>query len=266
MERLAHVAERLDGPLGDRTAIAGNLRDLRRVNRFLGGSRLSIQALGCVTAEAREPRERLRILDVGTGSADIPLALLAADVKIEISQIVAVDRSPDVLAAARVLDRGLDSKPGLEIAIADATSLPYSDRSFDIAHASLLVHHLEPAAARLLMSEMARVARVGVIVNDLVRSTPSWLAAWLLAHVLSGNPLTRHDAPLSVRRAYTLAELREFAQTAGLRVVGSFRGPFGHRWALALRPGVPPASADVGAFLSPPHGELDAQTELEEPE
>jgi SAM-dependent methyltransferase len=265
MERLAHAPERLDVPLGDRTAIAGNLRDLRRVNRFLGGSRLSIQALECVTADGDAP---LQILDVGTGSADIPLAMLATPAtrgKPAVERVVAVDRSPEVLAAARLLDQGLERQPRLEIRVADGTSLPYPDKSFDVAHASLLIHHLEPADARVLMVELGRVARVGVVVNDLVRSRGSWAGAWLLAHLLSGNSLTRNDAPLSVRRAYTLIELRRLAEAAGLRVVGSFRGPFGHRWALALRPAESGADVGVGARLRPPPGGLKDSVELEEP-
>ena len=262
MERLAHAAERLDGPLEDRAAITGNLRDLRRVNRFLGGARLSIQALECVAADTDRP---LDVLDVGTGSADIPLAMLASPANVSIERIVAVDRNPEVLAAARLLDPGLDQERRLEMRLADGISLPYPDKSFDVAHASLLVHHLEPADAQQLMSELRRVARVGVVVNDLVRSRVSWVGAWLMAHVLSGNRLTHHDAPLSVRRAYTLPELIRLTEAAGLRVAGTFRGPFGHRRALALRPSDSTADAGVGAVLSRPPGQLKGRVELDEP-
>jgi SAM-dependent methyltransferase len=233
MERLAHVFERLDGPLDDQTSLVGNLRDLRRINRFLGGASLSLRALDGLTADDSGP---LRILDVGTGSADIPLAMLGASTAGRIVQITAVDGRPEVLGAARVLDSRLDAEPRLKLEVADGRWLPYADRSFDVVHASLLVHHLEPVDAALLLAELRRVALRGVIVNDLVRSTTSWMGAWLIAHLLTRNPLTRHDAPLSVRRAYTFAELRALARTAGLEMVGMFRGPFGHRWSLSLRP------------------------------
>ena len=108
--------------------------------------------------------------------------------------------------------------------------------SFDGAHASLLLHRLEPEAAEALLGELRRVARVGVIVNDLVRSRRSVLGAWLLVHVFTRNSFTRNDAPLSVRRAYKLPELERLALRAGLAVSARYRGPFDHRWALALRP------------------------------
>ena len=37
MDRRTDATELLDGPLDDPAALAGNLRDLRRVNRWLGG-------------------------------------------------------------------------------------------------------------------------------------------------------------------------------------------------------------------------------------
>jgi hypothetical protein len=56
-----------------------------------------------------------------------------------------------------------------------------------------------------------------VIVSDLARSLPAYLGAWLLTHTLMPNRLTRHDAPASVRRAYTPSEVRDLAEQAGLK-------------------------------------------------
>jgi hypothetical protein len=52
-------------------------------------------------------------------------------------------------------------------------------------------------------------------VNDLERSLPAWIGAWLLAHGTTRNRLTRHDAPLSVRRAYTKEEILGLCRQAG---------------------------------------------------
>jgi hypothetical protein len=83
---------------------------------------------------------------------------------------------------------------------------------------------------------MGRVAAVGVIVNDLARSRLAWIGAWLVGHVLTGNRLTRHDAPLSVRRAYTAGEMGSLMAEAGLRPIATFGGPLGHRYAIAAVP------------------------------
>ena len=64
---------------------------------------------------------------------------------------------------------------------------------------------------------MRRVARVTPIVGDLTRSRLGFAATWLYAHATSRNRLMRHDAPLSVRRAYEPGEALALAREAGWR-------------------------------------------------
>jgi len=233
MERLSGAEERLDGPLDDRAALVGNLRDLRRVNRHLGGVALSAQGLDLLA----DGRSELTLLDVGTGGADIPVALIRAWRRDgRRLHVVGLDSQPAVLAAAVVADPRLPAIDGLELHVGDGRALPYPDGSFDVAHVSLVVHHLEPDGAVALLRELARVARLGVVVNDLRRGRFALLGAWLLAHALTTNPFTRHDAPMSVRRAYTLDETSGLLGAAGLREVARRRGPFGHRWAIVAVP------------------------------
>lgn len=238
MERRAHTLEHLDGPLDDQATLAGNLRDLQRVNRFLGGTALSGKAIDALLASRAAVRFAtadpypIRMLDVGTGAADIPIALLAtwraAGRRLEVT---AIDSRPEVIAAAR--DGHPSGIPGLQLDVADGRALPYEDGSFDIAHASLVLHHLEPDEAVALLREMRRVARLGVVVNDLARGRLGWAGAWLLAHLATGNAFTRHDAPLSVARAYTSAEASGLFERAGMRPFFEARGFLGHRWAIA---------------------------------
>jgi hypothetical protein len=83
---------------------------------------------------------------------------------------------------------------------------------------------------------MARVARHGVVVNDLARGRLLHLGAWALLHAMTRNAFTRHDGPLSVQRAYSLAEARTLVTGAGLRIVDEEIGFVGHRWAIAAVP------------------------------
>jgi ubiquinone/menaquinone biosynthesis C-methylase UbiE len=230
VKRAAGTAELLDGPLDDPATLRDNLRDLRRANRLTGGITLSKRAF-----EALAPAPAaVTMLDVGTGGADIPLALLIEagrhDRRVAVT---AVDSRPEVLAAARAARPELDRTEALELEIADGRALPYPDASFDVAHASLVLHHLEPADAVLFLRELARVARRGIVVNDLSRRRATLFGSWLLSRVFTRNAYSRHDAPLSARRAYTLAEARALLAEAGLRPVYVTQGIFGHRWAIA---------------------------------
>ncbi len=230
MERLTNVAELLDGPLDDPATLDGNLRDLRLINRWLGGVALSAAAIEALAAH----RVDLTLLDVGTGGADIPAGLIGlANGRRRRLHVVGIDSRPEVLAAALRTRPATANIDGLDLHVGDGRELRYADRSFDVAHASLVLHHLEPAAAIDLLREMGRVARLGVVVNDLDRSRLGWIGAWLLGHLLTANRYTRHDAPLSVRRAYRPVEMAAMLRSAGLRPVRTIRGAFGQRYAIA---------------------------------
>jgi ubiquinone/menaquinone biosynthesis C-methylase UbiE len=236
VRRTTDADELLDGPLDDPDALRANLRDLRRVNRWLGGSRLSGAAIDALAGDRRE----LTLLDVGTGGADIPLALLdRADRRSERLSVVGIDDRPEVLAAAAVARPALTAADGLQLHVGDGRALPYPDRSFDIAHASLVLHHLPQDEALTMIREMARVARLGIVVNDLERSRLGWIGAWLLGHVATANRYTRHDAPLSVRRAYRSDEMVAMLAVAGLGVVRTVHGAVGQRYAIAARHRIP---------------------------
>jgi ubiquinone/menaquinone biosynthesis C-methylase UbiE len=232
MERVAHTPELLDGPL-DPVALPANLTDLRRINRLLGGVALSRRALDALVG-AGGADAGVTLLDVGTGAADIPVALLADwRRRGRRLHVTAVDSRPEILAAAVAARPSIRRAQGLTLALADGAALPFDDGAFDVAHASLVVHHLEPDEAVAFLAELARVARRGVIVNDLVRSRLAWLGAIVVGHTIAPTRYTRHDAPLSVRRAYTRPELRQLLGRAGLRPVTELSGFAGHRVAMA---------------------------------
>jgi len=235
MRRLSDVDELLDGPLDDPAALRGNLHDLARVNRRLGGVAMSIRAVDALAGD----RSSLDVVDVGTGAADIPVALLDHAARTGRTwRVTGVDSRPEILAAAAAGDPRLTATPGLSLHVGDGRGLPFADGAFDVAHTSLVIHHLEPDAVVLLLREMARVARLGVVANDLVRGRLALAGAWALTRVATRNRYTRHDAPLSVRRAYTRAELDALVADAGLTVVDRFDGFIGHRRAItAVRSG-----------------------------
>ncbi len=234
MRRLAGAHELLDGPLDDVAALRGNLRDLARINRWLGGTAASRRALDRLLSGRTVPHT---MLDVGTGAGDIPLALLGHGARSgRRLRVTGIDSRQEVLDAARARDPRLDRSPDLELVVSDGRLLPWPDRSFDVVHASLVVHHLEPPDALAFLREAARVARLGVVVNDLVRARHHWLGARLLLPLMTRNRFTRHDGPLSVQRAYTRMELRALLAGAALRPVAEIGAFAGHRVAIAAVP------------------------------
>ena len=207
--------ELMDEPAQDPAELARSLADLRGVNRWLGGTRVVLHHLEALFA--RHPRPSYRLLDLATGSGDIPLQVARwareRDVQVE---IVATDNHATTLELARAHTAG---DPAVRTEMADALKLPWPDDSFDVALLSTALHHFDDDRDCLrVLREMHRVSRIGLIVNDLARSRTALLGARLLAAtVWRTHPVTRHDGPLSVRRAFTKAELRSLAERAGFR-------------------------------------------------
>jgi ubiquinone/menaquinone biosynthesis C-methylase UbiE len=227
VDRLTGVEEFLDGPLDDPAALQGNLRDLRRINRLTGGASLSVRAIRGLLPGGGS------VIDVGSGGADIPVLLLAdARRRGAELQVTATDSRQEVLDAAMAVRPGLERVAGLTLALADGRGLPWPNGAFDVAHSSLVLHHLEADDAIAFLRELRRVSRRGIVVNDLARGRLAWLGAWLMTHTLATATYTRHDGPLSVRRAYTRREMEGMLREAGLEPTATYVGFAGHRYAI----------------------------------
>lgn len=203
--------ELLDGPDLDPLELERNLREMAMLNRLPGGVGASVTATLDLVRQSDGAGAR-GVLDVGSGSGDFARALRRRSAV----RVVLADSSPAVrVIAARAVARTVD----VEIIDADARSLPLDDGSVDVAHASLLLHHLDPPDAVAALREMRRVARAGIVVNDLRRGRLAFVMTAAAVLAFSRSPYTRHDGVLSARRAYTLPELDALAADAGLRPV-----------------------------------------------
>jgi len=203
--RRAHLLESLDD--GDVTdaELGLNLADLARLGRLPGGVSASIAGIRRIVPSEHE----LTVIDVGAGRGDMALAFASRGWR-----TVAVDSHADVLRVARATAKD----PLVEVVSGDGRSLPFPDGAFDVSHCSLLLHHLGPPDAVESLREMARVARHGVVVNDLRRGVIPFVATGVAVALLARCRTTRVDGLASVRRAYTLPELDELLAKADLEV------------------------------------------------
>ena len=205
--------ELLDQPGHDAAELGANLRDIRLVNRLGGGTRVVLQQLPALLSAA-PTTQPATILDVATGSGDIPHAIVTwARRRGRPVAIVASDLSPEILAAAA---HHLDGCPEVTLSQDDARALPWPDGSFDIVLCSLALHHFPPDEAVAVLREMHRLCRAGFVVNDIRRGRAGYFAARFTARIATRNRLTRHDMPLSVLRAYTPTELSMLLAEAGI--------------------------------------------------
>jgi SAM-dependent methyltransferase len=204
--------EWMDRPDNPPEALTRALDDIRAVNRFLGGSATIVNAVRPYLM-AQVGDRPLSVLDIGTGGADLPLDLVAAARRWgRPIRIVAVDRDPVTLDYARGKTA---ATPEIEIQPADAFDLPFPPGSFDLVTASLFLHHFTHADAVRLLASFRSVARRAVLINDLERHLLPWAVIAIVARLTRRHPMFVNDAPLSVLRGFTPAELLSAAREAG---------------------------------------------------
>jgi SAM-dependent methyltransferase len=209
-DRLAGASELMDAEPADPRELAGALEGLEWINRRLGGRRKVLAELQSLLEGARPPA---RILDVASGFADLPRAIVLWARRRGLAVAIdCLDCSPAILELAR---RASASFPELRFLPGDATDLPCADGSYDVALASLVLHHLEGDGPVRLLKEMWRVARRGAIASDLRRGPWPYLVTWLFLRAAFRNRLILADGPLSVRRSYTPREALALAGRAG---------------------------------------------------
>ena len=175
-----------------------SLSDVARANALFGGTRAVLRELRPVFED--RAGDRLTLLDVGTGAADIPVA--ARGMARRLGVTLTTYGLDNVHCLARAAGERLDGSLS-----GDVRALPIADRSVDVVVCSQLLHHFPEPEITAVLRELHRVARLRVIVSDLRRS---WLAAagiWLASFPLGFHPVSRHDGVLSVLRGFTGNEL-----------------------------------------------------------
>lgn len=199
------VPELLDTDAGTPTEVANSLADLRSFNRYFGG--ISTMASMLRTVAAKKGKNDLSFLDVAGASGDVAEAS---------GKILAND---GIALRPILLDRALSHLgSGFAAVSADAFQLPFADSSVDCVGCSLFAHHLEPEQITKFAREALRVARYAVLIND-IRRNPMHLAFVYVAVPFVRSRLTRHDAPVSIRRAHTMDEMSSYLKkTAAVRV------------------------------------------------
>ncbi|MBX7103362.1 MAG: methyltransferase domain-containing protein [Gemmataceae bacterium] len=153
------------------------------------------------------------LLDVGTGTAQIPIEICRQDSR---PVFTAVDLAPSMLKLAdrNVALAGLVNR--IFPKLVDAKGLPYADGEFGGVVSNSIIHHIpEPAAA---LREMVRVCASGgcLFVRDLMRPTDHpELRRLVDLHAAGANDRQRQLFADSLHASLTLAEVRELVASLG---------------------------------------------------
>lgn len=207
-------AELIDGTNYGLDEYVSQMSDLRRINRYLGGKGALTKHLFPMIEAAG--RRRVRLLDIGTGSADIPIFVVewARQHGLQV-EFTVIDLNEIAAAEAGKLTR---LYPEITVVRANAMRLPFADDSFDFVMASLFVHHFESDEVGELLKDFSRIARQAFIINDLRRHPLAYFTIRILTRLFTRNRLVRHDSAVSVLRGFTDEDIAEIEKASNLRL------------------------------------------------
>jgi 2-polyprenyl-3-methyl-5-hydroxy-6-metoxy-1,4-benzoquinol methylase len=207
--------ELMDRPQPVTAELVSDLRNLRQFNHYFGSYALIAHFL----RRWIRPGAQLRVLDLATGSGDIPRLVIdhAREVGATIT-VEAIDQQSSTLEIAGGLSADypeIDFKQGDVLFFGE-------DGQYDIVLCSLALHHFDEAAAVRLLERCQHLSRKFVLVSDLRRGFLATVGVYLLTALIYRACMTRTDARLSAERAFSFREFGSLAERAGWR-------RFGHR-------------------------------------
>lgn len=222
------VLEMMDRPQPVTPELERDLTNIRSFNRWFGSYRLLRHFL----RRWLKPNMSARVLDLATGSGDIPRLVVdfARANRVGI-QVDAIDQQNSTIEIARRLSTNYP-----EITFSSADLFQWSPpESYDIVLCSLALHHFAEDAAVRVLQRCANFSRGAVLVSDLRRARWFSFAVYLVTAISYREPMTKFDARLSAARAFSFREMRNLARRAGWRNFGHRRFPVG-RQAIWLEP------------------------------
>ena len=188
------------------------LRHIAAINRVSLAYRPTLRWLDTLVADRPEGAS-LTILDVGSGQGDMlrRVADWAARRGVGV-RLLGVDLNPWSERAARAV-----TPPDLPIRFETCDVFAWEPgERVDAVISSLFTHHLGDDDLIAFLRWMTGVASEGWFINDLHRHALPYHTVRLAARMLPVNRMVKHDAPLSVARAFTRADWLRTISRAGL--------------------------------------------------
>jgi len=222
------VGELMDDPALDPAEHVHALRGLARLNAI---SRAPGVLYPILRREAQMLDRPLTIVDIATGSADIPVALLRRAKRDGVRfDIIACDISPVALEHAR--DRA--SSAQVKIVTQRLDILREEPPSADVLVCSLFLHHLTDEQVRLVLTRMCAAARRMVLISDLRRGPWGTVLAAIIPRLVTRSHVVHVDGFRSARAALSVGEARamtrEIAERSGWSVERTFPARMLIRW------------------------------------
>ena len=194
-------------------ALRQNLDELETINTWLGGYQPVLNALARL--RSRFPNgQPLRVADLGSGGGDTLRHVARWGHKNGVAlELTGIDANQFMLDYATAKSQ---EYPEISFQQFDIFSPEFQAKPYDVLTCSLFCHHFTDEELVTLLRQWQQQARVAVVINDLHRHWLAYYSIQWLTRLLGGSYLVRHDAPLSVARAFRREDWMKLLAQAGI--------------------------------------------------
>jgi 2-polyprenyl-3-methyl-5-hydroxy-6-metoxy-1,4-benzoquinol methylase len=199
---------------------------LASINLYLGGNALTLNGIEKMMASVSKEKP-IRIVDLGCGNGDMLRKLHVFGKKMGYDlELLGIDANPASVAYASELSAGMEN---VSFSTVNIFSPEFREMEYDIAIATLFMHHFSDEEITELISGIKKKSSIGVLVNDLHRSELAYALFWVIS-LFFGNHVARNDGLISIRKSFRRKDLEKYAQEVKGKSSIQWRWAFRYQW------------------------------------
>ncbi|NDP27286.1 MAG: methyltransferase domain-containing protein [Flavobacterium sp.] len=189
------------------------LDKIAQINQLLGGNQLTLRGVEELIQKIPKTTE-ITIVDIGCGNGDMLRALADFGIRNQFSfRLIGIDANNFTINHARTLSADYSN---ISYRCEDVFDKAFTELKYDIVVCTLTLHHFKEDEILQLMTIFNTNSSVGIVINDLQRSTLAYRLFQGLCFVFGLNSMSRSDGLISILRGFKKKELIQFSEKLNL--------------------------------------------------
>ena len=188
------------------------LNKIAKINQLLGGNKLTLNGVKILLEQSKSltPKAKLTIIDIGCGNGDMLRNLADYANKNNLNfELIGIDANEFTVKYAKELSLNYSN---ISYRCEDIFDEQFVTINYDIVLCTLTLHHFKDAEIFKLLKVFNANARLGIIINDLHRSTISYRLFQILCFIFKLNEMSKNDGLVSILRGFKKPELEQFSK------------------------------------------------------
>jgi len=204
------------------------LKDLENINSWLGGNQITINGIEKLLKKGQK-KNKIRIADIGCGNGAMlrKIAEWGKGKPYEF-ELIGIDANTHAIAIANELS---NKYKNIHFESLNIFSDEFMKMEFDIILCTLTLHHFKNGQIVDLLNQLYAQSKIGVVINDLHRSSSAYILFQAFCGVFVDNEIARKDGLTSILRGFKKADIQNYIKkipATGHQI--SWKWAFRYQW------------------------------------